>query len=84
MQNGAKMIHDLSGKSWGCNYNVMQIHDGGMRVDLAGWHSGIKNGDFLILKRYEGTTRYLVESIRYESDPSDMWFAKVSFAPRED
>jgi hypothetical protein len=78
------MTHDLSGKSWGCSYNVMKIHDRGMRADLAGWQSGIKNGDFLILKQTAGTTRYLVESIRYESNPPDMWFAKVSFAPRED
>jgi hypothetical protein len=78
------MTHDLSSKTRGCNYNVMEIHDGGMRVDLAGWRSGIKNGDFLILKQTDGTTRYLVESIRYESDPNDMWFAEASFAPRID
>jgi len=76
------MTHDLSSKSWGCNYSVMKIHDGGMCVDLAGWYSGIKSGDFLLLKKTDGTTRYLVESIRYESNPNDMWFAKVSFAPR--
>jgi hypothetical protein len=78
------MIHDLSGKSWGCNYNIMEVRDGGMCVDLAGWHSGIKNGDFLLLKQDEGTTRYLVESIRYCSDPTDMWFATASFAPRKE
>ena len=78
------MTHDLSSKTWGCNYNVMEIHNGGMRVDLTGWRSGIKNGDFLILKQTDGTTRYLVESIRYESDPNDMWFAEASFAPRID
>ena len=76
------MTHDLSSKAWGCNYNVMQIHDGGMRVDLAGWHSDIKNGDFLLLKQTNGTTRYLVESIRYCSNPADMWFATAAFAPR--
>ena len=78
------MTHDISRKSWGCNYNVMEFRDGGMSVDLVGWRSGIKNGDFLLLKQDDGTTRYLVESIRYESNPSDMWFASVSFAPRED
>jgi len=76
------MTHDLSSKTWGCNYNVMQIHDEGMRVDLTGWHSGIKNGDFLLLKQTNGTTRYLVESISYCSNPVDMWFATASFAPR--
>ena len=76
------MTHDISIKTWGCNYNVLEIRDGGMSVDLAGWHSGIKNGDFLLLKQDGGTTRYLVESIRYCSDPADMWFATASFAPR--
>jgi hypothetical protein len=78
------MTHDISKKSWGCNYNIMELRDGGMSVDLVGWRSGIKDGDFLLLKQDNGTTRYLVESIRYESNPSDMWFASVSFAPRED
>ena len=76
------MTHDISRKSWGCNYNVMEFRDGGMSVDLVGWRSGIKNGDFLLLKQDDGTTRYLVESIRYESNPPDMWFATASFAPR--
>lgn len=78
------MTHDISRKTWGCNYNVMEIRNEGMSVDLVGWRSGIKDGDFLLLKQDNGTTRYLVESIRYESNPSDMWFATASFAPRED
>ena len=76
------MTHDISRKAWGCNYNVMEIRDGGMSIDLVGWHSGIKSGDFLLLKQDDGTTRYLVESIRYCSNPVDMWFATASFAPR--
>ena len=76
------MTHDISIRSWGCNYNVMEIRDGGVSVDLVGWKGGIKNGDFLLLKKDAGTTRYLVESIRYCSDPTDMWFATASFAPR--
>tara|TARA_B100001029_G_scaffold176974_1_gene180788 strand:- start:715 stop:951 length:237 start_codon:yes stop_codon:yes gene_type:complete len=77
------MTHDLSEKSWGRNYNIMEIHEKGMRVDLVGWASGIKNGDYLLLKQGLGTTRYLVDSIRYCGDPIDMWFAEVSFAPRD-
>ena len=77
------MTHDLSAQTWGSNYNLMEVRDGGMEVDLAGWKSGIKIGDFLILKQRNSTTRYLVESIRYEQDPADMWFATASFAPRD-
>ena len=77
------MTHDLSAQTWGSNYNLMEVRDRGMEVDLAGWKSGIKVGDFLILKQRNSTTRYLVESIRYEQDPADMWFATASFAPRD-
>ena len=77
------MTHDLSAQSWGNNYNVLEIQDRGMRVNLVGWCKGIKSGDYLLLKQGAGTTRYLVDSIRYESDPDDMWFAETSFAPRE-
>tara|TARA_Y100001938_G_scaffold148833_1_gene233680 strand:- start:2890 stop:3129 length:240 start_codon:yes stop_codon:yes gene_type:complete len=77
------MTHDLSPKCWGCNYNVLDIKDKGMKVSLCGWHSGIKSGDFLLLKQGDGTTRYLVDSIRYCGEPDDMWFAEASFAPRD-
>ena len=75
--------HDLSGRNWGCNYNITQIYNRGTRLDLCGWHSGIKNGDYLILKNGTDTTRYKVDSVKYESNPQDMWSASVSFAPRE-
>lgn len=76
-------IHNLSRQTWGNNYNIMEIHEKGMRVDLVGWRRGVKSGDYLLLKQGEGTTRYLVDSIRYVGNPDDMWFAETSFAPRE-
>lgn len=81
--NPDSKTHDLSSQTWGRNYNVMNIHKEGMRVDLVGWCEGIKKGDYLLLKQGDGTTRYLVDEIRYEGDPKDMWFAETSFAPRE-
>ena len=75
--------HDLSMQVWGNNYNVMDVRNKGMQVDLVGWCKGIKSGDYLLLKQGDGTTRYLVDSIRYVGDPDDMWFAETSFAPRE-
>lgn len=82
-QNPEPKTHDLSMQAWGRNYNVMNIHKKGMKVDLVGWCSGIKKGDYLLLRQGDGTTRYLVDDIRYEGDPEDMWFAETSFAPRE-
>tara|TARA_A100001011_G_scaffold400362_1_gene514363 strand:- start:1980 stop:2219 length:240 start_codon:yes stop_codon:yes gene_type:complete len=76
-------VHDLSDRVWGCNYNIMESIDRGMKLDLIGWHRGIKDGDYLILKNGSDTTRYVVESVNYFSDPSDMWSASVLFAPRE-
>ena len=75
--------HDLSPRAWGCNYNVLKIKDNGKKVSLCGWYSGIKSGDYLLLKQGSSTTRYLVDSIRYTGSPEDMWFAETSFAPRE-
>ncbi len=73
---------DLSSKDWGNNYNVMSITDSGYKLSLVGWKSGISNGDYLILKNGNDTTRYVVEDISYFGDPVDMWKAEVSFSPR--
>lgn len=75
--------HDLSDRSWGNNYNVLDISEGGSKVRLCGWSLNIKAGDYLLLKQGDGTTRYLVDKIEYTGSPSDMWFADTSFAPRE-
>ena len=74
--------HDLSSREWGCNYNIIQIYKRGMNLDLCGWHKGIKNGDYIILKNGTDTTRYKVDLVKYESEPRDMWNASVSFSPR--
>jgi hypothetical protein len=83
MINSEKSEHDLSSKGRGKNYGVTEVRNGGQAISLYGWHRGIEEGDFLILKNKEDTTRYLVKTIRYERDPADMWFAEAEFAPRE-
>lgn len=75
--------HDLSSRSWGCNYEIMSLENDGYNADITGWYSGIKNGDYLLLKSGEGSTRYKVSSIKYCSDPDDMFFANIDFCPRE-
>ena len=77
------ITHDLSKKSWGCNYEIMSLENNGYNAKIAGWHSGIRNGDYLLLKNGDGSTRYKVSSIRYCSDPEDMFFATIDFSPRE-
>ena len=74
--------HDYSAREWGRNYNIQNIHNDGMKLSLVGWGLGIKVGDFIIVKNGNDTTRYKFDSIRYCSDPHDMWFAETSFSPR--
>ena len=75
--------HDYSSPSWGHDYNVHSIEDEGLLISLSGWGKGISNNDYIIIKNGAGTTRYQINSIEYKYDPSDMWFASPSFAPRE-
>jgi hypothetical protein len=44
----------------------------------------IQVGDFLLLTNKDrgSDTRYAVETIKYFSDPYDMWTGTLSFAPR--
>jgi hypothetical protein len=77
------MEHDLSERSWGCNYTIINASDGGINITLSGWKSGICNGDFIILKNGDDTTRYVIDDISYHYDPHDMWAASATFSPRQ-
>ena len=73
----AQKTFDLSSRGWGKDYNIMSVSH------IAGWSRGISVGDYLILKSGDYTTRYKVGDINYCSDPHDMFFAKIEFAPRD-
>ncbi len=52
---------------------------------MSGWGKGIVAGDYLILSNgHSSMSRYQVDQIEYLDDPSDQWFADVTFAPRID
>ena len=74
--------HDYSEREWGKNYNIQEVYDDGINVSLCGWGLGIKQGDYILLRNGDDTTRYKFDSITYCSNPHDMWFAKASFSPR--
>lgn len=57
--------------------------DGGQRGRMTGWGLGLQRGDYLLLDNDGAPTRYRIDSVRYFSDPRDMWSADVTFAPRE-
>lgn len=75
--------HDYSGgtRGWGHDY-IFTPKDGGHVADASGWGRGISDGDFLLLDNEGDSSRYYVETIRYEFNPGDMWHAKLIFAPR--
>ena len=74
--------HDYTYKEWGHNYSIQSISDGGLNLSLVGWGCGISNGDYLLLKNGEDSTRYKVDAVEYCTDPHDMWFAELKFSPR--
>jgi hypothetical protein len=74
------VTHDFTVQTWGRSY-TFQTRDSGRSAEMMGWGSGIKKGHFLILKN-KGTTRYRVVSIHYYKEPTDMFLAKIVFAPR--
>lgn len=76
--------HDYSIRTWGHDYTVHNVNDGGELLDVSGWGRGIRANDYLIMPNGNGTTRYQVSTIKYYHDPSDMWNATLVFAPRKD
>lgn len=62
--------------------------DGGLRARMSGWGAGLRKGDYLLLGAPKHaptrTTRYRITKVEYCADPADMWFADVSFAPRQE
>ncbi len=77
------MTHDFSAREWGRNYSIGRIESGGLNISLTGWGTGIKTGDYIIIKNGDDTTRYKFDSVEYHRDPHDMWFGELTFAPRE-
>jgi hypothetical protein len=74
--------HDFTTcRGYGHDYTFEPIN-GGQRGKVFGWGRGVRPGDYLILSNSDGSTRYVVDAIRYYPDPPDMWRAEVTFAPR--
>lgn len=74
--------HDRTAKHWGNDTAWSILPDG--RLNAHGWGGQMKAGDYVILPKKDGrTTRYRIDSIEYCSDPVDMWFGVLSFAPRK-
>jgi hypothetical protein len=83
-QNRNPQTHDLSQRMWGNNYEIWEkLDEFNVNLKLVGWCKGINEGDYLLLHEpTQGSTRYRVVEIKYEREPSDMFWATVKFAPR--
>ena len=63
-------------RKWGHNYNILQVEDGGQRLQIAGWCADrIEGGDTLVLSSGLSPSTYKVDTIEHQSDPPDMFFA---------
>lgn len=76
-------VHDYTFRTWGHDYIIGRVEDGGKRLHVSGWGEGIRAGHFILLPNGETSTRYQVSEIKYMRDPRDQWFAVLRFAPRE-
>lgn len=74
--------HDYTNRIWGHDFYVRKVIKNGKKIELAGWGYGISTGDYLMLPNDEGVTRYRINTIEYMRDPTDMWFADATHAPR--
>lgn len=75
--------HNYTVRTFGHDYSIRRVRQDGMVLDAIGWGQGITTDDYLILSNGGETTRYRVESIRYLTDPTDMWSATLVFSPRK-
>lgn len=76
--------HDYSVPGWGHAVSVLSVEKDGQEIRVSGFGHGVTRGDYLILPDGEGgTTRYRVMRIRRMIDPADMWFADLTFSPRQ-
>lgn len=73
--------HDFRANWWGHSANIQKVIDKGQQLKLTGFGSGIAPQDILILKNGSDVASYRVDSIRYQRDPPDQWFADASFCP---
>lgn len=85
-QDRQPVTHDYRVRGYGHSVE-WTTRDEGMTLNANGWGYGddghrIKAGDYIVISHSGGEGRYQFESIKYCSNPSDMWFAKLVYKPR--
>lgn len=77
-----RLTHDYTRRTWGHDFYIHEVVNGGQLLRMGGWGHGIRKGDDLLLPNGGATTRYRIREIEYAHDPSDMWHALAVFKPR--
>lgn len=74
-----EIIHDFRPKRlcWGWNGLDFRVNNDKKTATMLGIGRGIKAGDHIALTQGEKDYAYLVESIEYKRDPSDMFEANL-------
>ena len=63
---------------WGYKIEIRGIDEKRGVLNIHGWLPvGMRNGDWLIYATNDGYARGVIFDVKYTSDPSDMFFAKV-------
>ena len=80
------VAHDFFHRYWGHDYNWKpDPGSGGKTGSAVGWCDDIHVGDFILMHNTgsapEMRASYRVVTIRYELDPSDMWWATLEYDP---
>jgi hypothetical protein len=76
-------------RTWGHDYTWRPDPGSGGRTGTAtGWGpdtgGSIVEGDHLLLRNGDRSSRYRVESVSYYSDPKDMWTARLRHEPAQE
>lgn len=82
--NRERIVHNYTKRYWGHDYGIREVVGYGKELKLYGWGSGLKTGHCLLLEK-EGDfagTQYRIKDIRYELNPTDMWWVTAVYVPR--
>ena len=83
--------HDYTIRVWGHSYNVINVIDEGIELDMFVFSDTIlRDGDYMIMTNSapppgkNDTTRYQIVTRERMVDPMDMYRVRARFAPREE
>jgi len=74
-------VHDWTQRGFGNDY-ILRPDVDPTSASITGWRLGLKAGDVLVLtsRTSNAIAAYVIESIKYYSDPHDMFTGRVRYA----